>query len=122
MKRLAIFLVIWIPRLTPFFTWLSQQVQTKNYSQSKKRSSTKSDIHTFLWDMIMLYNTEREIRAAGWTRQEDQYPFWSPDSHWDEHRLFSVDAWREEVANNETRQSYVEWVNSQLKTEDVCRK
>jgi hypothetical protein len=31
-------------------------------------------------------------------------------SHWDDHPEHPVQDWRTEVANNETRQSYKEWV------------
>ena len=39
---------------------------------------------------------------------------WEPTSHWDEHPLHTVVDWMSEVANDHTRQSYAEWVNSQL--------
>ena len=39
---------------------------------------------------------------------------WKPESHWDDHPLYPVEDWQYEVANGDTRQSYVEWVNSRI--------
>ncbi len=39
---------------------------------------------------------------------------WQPASHWDEHPQFPVDDWKAEVIEDATRQSYVEWVNSNI--------
>lgn len=42
---------------------------------------------------------------------------WKPESHWDEHAIWHVEDWMYEVACRNTRQSYVEWVNSQIAQE-----
>ena len=39
---------------------------------------------------------------------------WEPVSHWTDHPVYDVADWRDEVANNSTRQSYVDWVNSKI--------
>jgi hypothetical protein len=39
---------------------------------------------------------------------------WEPDSHWDSHFIYGAGDWRHEVSENDTRQSYVDWVNSKL--------
>jgi len=39
---------------------------------------------------------------------------WEPKSHWDDHPNHSPDEWQYEVANGDSRQSYVDWVNSQI--------
>ena len=39
---------------------------------------------------------------------------WAPESHWDDHDEFPVADWQAEVENGDTRQSYVDWVNSQM--------
>lgn len=39
---------------------------------------------------------------------------WSPESHWDEHPVHASADWQHEVENEDTRQSYVQWVNSKL--------
>lgn len=43
---------------------------------------------------------------------------WNPDSHWDNHPIHLHEDWALEVINNETRQSYVAWVNSRLEEEE----
>ena len=42
---------------------------------------------------------------------------WNPDSHWNDHPDYSVKNWQYEVSNGDTRQSYIDWVNSQLEKE-----
>jgi hypothetical protein len=37
---------------------------------------------------------------------------WAPRSHWDEHPVHPSSIWKEEVAEDATRQSYVQWVES----------
>jgi hypothetical protein len=39
---------------------------------------------------------------------------WNPESHWDEHPQHPSSKWRQEVEEDNTRQSYVQWVNSQI--------
>ena len=39
---------------------------------------------------------------------------WKPESHWDDHPDHSVEDWKYEIANGNTRQGYVDWVNSSL--------
>jgi len=124
MKRIALFLIIWIPRLTPVFVWMAEKKRGSGPQPRRKhtRSSTADKIHKFLWDMIVLYNTEREIRAAGWVKPEDTQPYWSPASHWDEHPIFTVADWQLDVAADHSRQSYVDWVNNRLAEEEICQK
>lgn len=43
---------------------------------------------------------------------------WHPDSHWDEHPDYPCIEWQQEVGDDNTRQSYIEWVNSQIELED----
>lgn len=43
---------------------------------------------------------------------------WTPESHWDHPPDFPVNDWMYEVANDNTRQGYVDWVNSQLDAQD----
>jgi len=37
---------------------------------------------------------------------------WQPESQWDEHPDYPVKDWQMEVLNDETRQGYVDWVNT----------
>lgn len=39
---------------------------------------------------------------------------WNPESHWDHHPDHPVEDWQAEVANDDTRQGYRDWVESQL--------
>ena len=39
---------------------------------------------------------------------------WRPDSHWDNHEDYPTEDWTDEVCEGNTRQSYIEWVNSQI--------
>lgn len=39
---------------------------------------------------------------------------WKPEGHWDDHPDHPHIDWVYEVSNGDTRQSYLEWVNSQL--------
>ena len=39
---------------------------------------------------------------------------WNPESYWDEHPQYTVELWRYEVANDDTRSSYHDWVNREL--------
>ena len=41
-------------------------------------------------------------------------PYWNPDSHWEVHDDYTPKDWAHEVAENDTRQSYIGWVNSQI--------
>ena len=41
-------------------------------------------------------------------------PYWNPDSHWEVHDDYTPKDWAHEVAENDTRQSYIDWVNSQI--------
>ena len=43
---------------------------------------------------------------------------WEPASHWDNHPDFPVEDWKAEVSNDDTRQSYIEWVNCQLEARE----
>ena len=36
------------------------------------------------------------------------------ESHWDEHPDYPVEDWKYEVANDDTRRGYREWVESQI--------
>lgn len=51
--------------------------------------------------------------------REMAHPRWDPAGHWDEHRQFGVDDWRQEVENDDTRLGYHDWVNDQLDAEGV---
>jgi len=42
---------------------------------------------------------------------------WHPESHWDGHKDYPVDDWKLEVSAGNTRQSYIQWVNSRLEEE-----
>ena len=46
--------------------------------------------------------------------QEGEIPGWKPASHWDHHNDHPVDDWKAEVLNGDTRQSYIDWVNSRI--------
>ena len=39
---------------------------------------------------------------------------WVPESHWDNHPDHSPEEWRREVEEENTRESYIAWVNSRL--------
>lgn len=39
---------------------------------------------------------------------------WEPESHWENHPEFTPEDWACEATDNDTRQGYVDWVNSQL--------
>ena len=39
---------------------------------------------------------------------------WKPESHWDNHPDYCVGDWIDEVYDDNTRQGYVAWVNSQM--------
>lgn len=47
---------------------------------------------------------------------------WTPESHWDEHDWFTVEDWKDEVANDHTRLSYVQWVNASIDLLEETRK
>jgi len=42
---------------------------------------------------------------------------WFPDSHWDDHAGHTPEDWKAEVINDDTRQGYKDWVNSQLEAQ-----
>ena len=42
-------------------------------------------------------------------------------SHWDNHPDYPVEDWKYEVENDDTRQSYREWVFSQIEAEELER-
>jgi hypothetical protein len=44
---------------------------------------------------------------------------WQPQSHWDEHPDYPVEQWKYEVDEDNTRQSYIEWVNSQIEQDQA---
>jgi len=39
---------------------------------------------------------------------------WQPKSHWEDHPDHPVEDWRYEVANNDTRLGYLDWVNNRI--------
>ena len=39
---------------------------------------------------------------------------WQPASHWETHDDYPVEDWQNEVAENATRLSYIDWVNQQI--------
>jgi len=39
---------------------------------------------------------------------------WEPDSHWEDHPQHLPEDWMNEIANKDTRLSYVDWVNNEL--------
>jgi hypothetical protein len=39
---------------------------------------------------------------------------WKPDSHWDNHEDYPTEDWQDDVLEGGTRQSYIDWVNSQI--------
>ena len=39
---------------------------------------------------------------------------WKPNSHWDVHPDYPVEDWKEQVANDDTRLGYHEWVNHEI--------
>jgi len=41
-------------------------------------------------------------------------PIWEPESHWDDHPDYCVADWQYDVSEGNTRQSYIEWVNSAM--------
>lgn len=41
---------------------------------------------------------------------------WPPESHWDNHPDWPYADWAYAVVNDETRQGYVDWVSSQIET------
>lgn len=41
-------------------------------------------------------------------------PHWTPDTVWDVHPDHPLEDWIYEVANNDTRSGYVDWVNAQI--------
>jgi hypothetical protein len=45
------------------------------------------------------------------------YTAFEPESHWDNHEDYPPEDWQMEIANGDTRQSYVEWVNHKLQEE-----
>ena len=52
---------------------------------------------------------------------------WEPASHWDDHPKHCPSDWRLEVENEDTRQSYIDWVNSKLEEDNedglnLCRR
>jgi len=61
-------------------------------------------------DIFQLEIPETAIPA----KTETDKPAWNPDSHWDAHPDFPVEDWRNEVAEDATRQSYREWVLDQI--------
>lgn len=56
-----------------------------------------------------------EVDNSGMEIVESEEPrAWNPASHWDNHDTYFVKDWQYEVANTDTRQSYVDWVNAQI--------
>ncbi len=43
-------------------------------------------------------------------------PHWNPESHWDDHPCYTAGEWMDEVAGEQTRQGYIDWVNSQIES------
>lgn len=44
---------------------------------------------------------------------------WKPESHRDNHPRHSIEDWKNEVWECNTRQSYIEWVNSMIEQEPM---
>jgi hypothetical protein len=44
----------------------------------------------------------------------DAHKHWNPESDWDKHPEHTVEIWQQEVDEDATRQSYVEWVNARI--------
>lgn len=44
----------------------------------------------------------------------DQQPEWKPTSYWTNHPTHTPRTWINDINNNETRQSYTEWVNTEI--------
>ena len=62
------------------------------------------------WDAI------NAILWLGYVSQmgDEMHDNWEPESHWDEHPAWAVSEWADEVKADDTRQSYIDWVNSRL--------
>jgi hypothetical protein len=60
-------------------------------------------------------NTGYWVGAWVWIENPDfDADQWNPNSHWDEHEDYPRKDWQYEVSNDDTCQSYIDWVNSQL--------
>lgn len=46
-----------------------------------------------------------------------QFPYWTPEDYWDAHSWFTVQDWKDEVINGNTRQGYIGWVNGQIQAD-----
>lgn len=46
--------------------------------------------------------------------EEETSTEWKPLSHWDNHPGYPTEDWTDEVIEGNTRQGYIDWVNSQL--------
>ena len=64
--------------------------------------------------------TPEELKGANPRDVEDQFGVVATEiidtlkpSHWDEDPEYSVEAWKDEVTCDDTRQGYAEWVQSQ---------
>lgn len=57
--------------------------------------------------------TDRQNWGVGEDLMSKKPDEWEPDSHWDDHPDWPVEDWQNEVATDDTSQSYVQWVNSQ---------
>lgn len=62
-------------------------------------------------------------KALRWTLLEEleqkvERVHWAPTSHWDEHPKYLVSEWQLEVEQDNTRQSYVEWVNARIEEDE----
>jgi len=44
---------------------------------------------------------------------------WNPKSVWDDHPDHPAEDWIADVANGDTRQSYIAWVNHRLDSEET---
>lgn len=47
---------------------------------------------------------------------DPRHAHWNPEA-WVDHPTYPVCDWQHDVNNDDTRQSYVEWVNSQLQAD-----
>ena len=44
---------------------------------------------------------------------------WNPVSHWETHPDYPVEDWKNEVADDVTRLSYIDWVNHEIEMHDA---
>ncbi len=71
---------------------------------------------------LEIENDETRLGYLSWVENQmglalsrpDNRENWDPESHWDDHDEYPVEDWKTEVENDDTRGSYIGYVNSRI--------